>query len=82
MPDRVHMFSRSESQSASEKNSRDADIRSHGEQSCENPRRLEFYFYTDPENDQAYRASLEMIWIVTRLVGLDGRRPRFMNLDT
>jgi hypothetical protein len=56
MPDRGHGIASRESQSASEKNSRDADIRSHGEQSCANPRRLEFCFRTDPESDQAYRA--------------------------
>ena len=46
-----------ESLSASEKNSRDACIRSHGEQSCAGPRRLEFCFRTDPESDQVYRGT-------------------------
>jgi hypothetical protein len=42
------------------KSSRDADIRSHGEQSCANPKRFEFCFRTDSESDQVYRASLEL----------------------
>ena len=37
MPDRGHSYASRESQSASEKNSRVADIRSQSEQSCANP---------------------------------------------
>ena len=45
-----------ESRLTSEKKSRNADIKSHGEHSCANPRRLEFCSRTDPESDQVYSA--------------------------
>ena len=58
----MDMVSRSEkSQSAT--SSHDADIRSHGKQSCANPSTagdLKYVFVTDPESDQAYRAMLEV----------------------
>ena len=53
MPDRGHVIVPRISCGA-------ADIRSHGEQSCANPRTLDFCFCTDPECGQAYRATLEL----------------------
>ena len=41
----------------------DADIRSHGKQSCANPRRLGFCFRVDPDSDQACRVSLELEYL-------------------
>ena len=96
MLDRGHSVAFQESHSASENNSRVEYIRSHGEQSCANPRRLEFCFRNDPDSDQAHRESLELeppriperekmiCYTSPSFVGPDGRgpsAPRSINLD-
>ena len=44
-------------------NSRNAYIRSHGEQSCASPWRPKFCFRTNPDSDQAYKASPELEYL-------------------